>query len=248
MTTTFTTTVSDRFAGPPFAVNGGYAAGLLAERLGVRGAHVQLRAPVPLNVPIEITVDEPEATISHHGHTLVSAAPASLLDRSHPAVDFVTASIAAGTTDPSEHPFPGCFVCGPHRSQADGMHLFPGKVDNGVVAVSWRPAPWQADPTGTLPIRMVTAALDCPSVFPFMQPGGAALLASLTFDITRLPTVGEHLVVTGWNRGTEGRKLFAGSSIATADGEPLARADALWIEVGADDLARIASAMERTAA
>jgi hypothetical protein len=49
-----TATISERFAGPPFAVNGGYAAGLLAERAGIRAAHVQLRAQVPLETPVEV--------------------------------------------------------------------------------------------------------------------------------------------------------------------------------------------------
>ena len=248
MTTTTSTTISNRFAGPPFAVNGGYAAGLLAERLGVRGVHVQLRQPIPLDVPVEITLDGPEATISRHGRVLASAAPVSLLDRSHPIVDFVTAAVAAGGTDRAAHPFPNCFVCGPDRSSEDGLHLFPGTVAPGLVAVSWRPAPWQGDPTGTVPVRFVAAALDCPSAFPFLQPGGSALLASMSFEIRRLPRVGEHLVVVGWDRGTEGRKMFGATAVATAEGETLARANTLWIEVGASDLARLAASMEQNAA
>jgi hypothetical protein len=95
---------------------------------------------------------------------------------------------------------------------------------------------------------MVTAALDCPSAFPFLQQGGSALLASMTFEVKRLPHVSEHLVVTGWGRGRDGRKLFGASAVATADGETLARANTLWIEVGADDLARIAGQMGERAA
>lgn len=243
-----TTTISDRFAGPPFAVNGGYAAGLLAERAGVRAAHVQLRAPVPLETPVELALDGPEASIRHRGRTLITASPVSLLDRTHPQVDFVSAALAAGSTDRSHHPFPACFVCGPDRAQDDGLHLFPGFVGPGVVAVPWRPAAWQADPTGMLPVRMVTAALDCPSVFPALEPGSAALLASMTFQIERLPRVGEHLVVTGWTQSVSGRKLYAASAIAGADGETLARADTLWIEVAADHLARLAETTTRSAA
>jgi hypothetical protein len=245
---TTTTTISNRFAGPPFAVNGGYTAGVLAERLGARGAHVQLRAPVPFDVPVEIALDDTEATIRRHGEVLVTASPVSLLDRSHPPVDFITAAMAAGSADRSRHPFPDCFVCGPNRSNSDGLHLLPGEVEPGLVAASWRPTMWQADPTGTLSVRMVTAALDCPSAFPFLQQGGSALLASMTFEVKRLPHVSEHLVVTGWGRGRDGRKLFGASAVATADGETLARANTLWIEVGADDLARIAGQMGERAA
>ena len=235
-----TTTFEARFAGPPFAANGGYIAGVLSERLGVRGAHVQLRAPVPLDVPVELrTDDDLEATLHYHGRLLASASPVSLLDRSHPEVDFVTASIAAGGTDPSTHPFPECFVCGPARGREEGLHLFAGEVAPGLVAVPWRPSAWQADPTGVVPLRYVTAALDCPSAFPFLQPGGSALLASMTYEVMRLPRVGEHLVVTGWSKVRDGRKMFAASAIAAPDGETLARANTLWIEVTADDIARL---------
>jgi hypothetical protein len=111
MASTTSTTISSRFAGPPFAVNGGYAAGILAERANLRAAHVQLKAPVPLETPIQIRADNPGASIVHNGRTLITASPATLLDRTHPAVDFVSAALAAGGTDPSSHPFPSCFVC-----------------------------------------------------------------------------------------------------------------------------------------
>jgi hypothetical protein len=50
-------TISDRYAGPPFGVNGGYTAGLLAEHAGVRAAHVELSAPVPMGRPLEVVID-----------------------------------------------------------------------------------------------------------------------------------------------------------------------------------------------
>ncbi len=240
--------IPDRFAGPPFAANGGYTAGLLAERMSVRGIHAQLRAPVPLDTPVEIHVDGPSASLVRNGQTLIAASPASLIDMTHPAVDFVTATVAAGGADRVGHPFPDCFVCGPDRSQADGMHLFPGEVAEGTVAVSWRPPTWQADPTGTVPVRMVAAALDCPSAFPVVETGRSALLASMTFQIARLPRAGEHLVVIGWGREVAGRKMWAASAIASAEGETLARAEALWIDVTAEDLSRLAADTLRTAA
>jgi hypothetical protein len=70
----------------------------------------------------------------------------------------------------------------------------------------------------------------------------------MTFQINRLPRVGEHLIVTGWSRGVDGRKMHAASAIASAEGETLARANTLWIEVGASDLARLAESTVRSAA
>jgi hypothetical protein len=109
----------------------------------------------------------------------VTASPVPLLDRTNPHVDFV------------HHPFPACFVCGPDRAQSDGLHLFPGFVTPDVVAVSWRPRRLADRPTGTLPVRMVTSALDCPSAFAGLVPGSFALMASMTFHIERLPRVSD---------------------------------------------------------
>jgi hypothetical protein len=240
--------IPGRFSGPPFGANGGYTAGLLAEHAGVRSAHVEISAPVPMDRPVEVVTDAATASLTHHGKVLATAAPVVLIDMSHPAVDFVTATVAAGDVDPTGHPFPGCFVCGPGRARADGLHLLPGPVGQGVVAVPWTPAAWQADPTGTVPVRIVTAALDCPSAFPVLEPGAMALLVSMTFGIERLPMVGEHLVVTGWKRRVQGRKLFTSSAVATADGETIARADALWIGIDSDRLSVLADSMRGSAA
>jgi hypothetical protein len=236
-------TISDRYAGPPFGVNGGYIAGLLAEYAGVRSAHVELSAPVPMGRPLELVADYPMASISDQGRVLATAAPVSMLDMSHPGVDFVSATMAAGDVDPSDHPFPGCFVCGPDRGHDDGMHLLPGEVEPGVVAVPWRPTGWQAGDDGTIPLRLVTAALDCPSVFPVLGAGQAALLVAMTFGVERLPVGGEHLVVAGWGRRVHGRRLFTSSSVTSADGDTIARADTLWIGVDRERLAGLAARM-----
>jgi hypothetical protein len=123
------------------------------------------------------------------------------------------------------------------------MHLLPGEVEPGVVAVPWRPTGWQAGEYGTIPLRLVTAALDCPSVFPVLGPGQAALLVAMTFGVERLP-VWES---TWWwpvgGRRVHGRKLFTSSSVATADGDTIARADTLWIGVDRERLAGLAAGM-----
>jgi hypothetical protein len=240
VTTVSSITIPHRFAGPPFGANGGYTAGLLAEHAGTRGAHVELSAPVPLGRPVDVVVDGPMASIAHHGRIVATAAPVAMLPRSRPAVDFVSATVAAGDVDASLHPFPDCFVCGPRRSRSEGLHLLAGPVAPGVVAAPWRPAPWQADPTGTVPVRMVAAALDCPAVFPVLEWGEAALLVSMTFGVDRLPVLGEDLVVSAWKRRVSGRKLQSSSAVATADGETLAVADTLWIKVDAERLAELA--------
>lgn len=245
---TETITIAEQYAGPPFAANGGYVAGLLAEQQGLRGAHVELRAPVPMGRPIEVTREHPVAGFATGGVTVATVAPACLVGGDIPAVDFVTAAGAAADVDATDHPFPECFVCGPRRDPSEGLHLLPGRVAPGRVAVTWRPAPWQADRNGRVPVRLVTAALDCPSAFAVLEPGEIALLASMTFDVERLPRLGDHLVVSGWRRKTEGRRMWASTAIVSTVGDVVARAETLWIGVDADRLAAMEAKMRRVAA
>jgi hypothetical protein len=58
-----------------------------------------------------------------------------------------------------------------------------------------------------------------------------ALLGRLTAAIDRLPEIGEPVVAIGWPIDLDGRKSFAGSALASLDGEVLARAAATWIEI-----------------
>jgi len=233
-----TIVITDDFAGPPFAANGGYVAGILAEHLGVSSAHVDLRAPAPLGRELHMKSEGPFATIEDRGRLVASAAAVSLTDLSAPRVDYITAALAAGDVDATHHPFPQCFVCGPDRSVDDGLHLLPGHIAEGVVAVPWRPSAAGA----RVSTRVVAAALDCPSAFAVIEDGEAALLASMTFQIARTPLVGEELVVTGWKRRTSGAKRWAATAITGPDGEMLAKAETLWLAVDADRLGAIEAA------
>ena len=51
----------------------------------------------------------------------------------------------------------------------------------------------------------------------------------LAARIDRLPEPGEPHVVLAWPLGEEGRKLYAGTALLTAEGEARARARAVWI-------------------
>ena len=99
-----------------------------------------------------------------------------------------------------------------------------------VVAAAWEPHQSLEDGSGLVQRRHVWAALDCPSYFAL--PGRPmALLGRLTARIDRLPEVGERLVVTGWPIGFDGRKHFAGSSLADEHGAVVAHARATWVEI-----------------
>ena len=78
---------------------------------------------------------------------------------------------------------------------------------------------------------IVWAAIDCPGAYAVGAEGrGDLVLGRMTARILRVPDGGEQCVVTAWPLGEEGRKVFAGTALFSADGELLALARQVWIE------------------
>jgi hypothetical protein len=173
------------------------------------------------------------------GDALVAEArPAELeLDLPEP-VSFADAErLAAERPDDPDHPFPGCFTCGPARAEGDGLRLRPAPTGDGRVVAPWRPL--EVSP------ELVWAALDCPGAFAVNADWGrgVSVLGRLTARILALPAPGEECVVVAWPLGGEGRRLHAGTALFRA-GEPLAFARAVWFLVensarDADTLAQV---------
>ena len=129
------------------------------------------------------------------------------------------------------HLFPTCFVCGPGRPAHDGLEIFAGPVNDwSVLAAPWQPAADLLDADGSVRGEFVWAALDCPGCFAAIgENERTAVLGELHAE--RLaPVPGDRpLVAFAWPLGHDGRKLFAGTALATAQGTLLARARAVWI-------------------
>jgi len=80
--------------------------------------------------------------------------------------------------------------------------------------------------------EIVWAALDCPSYAPSMWVSESiSLLGRLTAVRHRDVLVGERLAAVGWLRGADGRKRYTSSALVDAEGETVAQADAVWIEL-----------------
>lgn len=223
--------IESRFRGPPNSANGGYACGLVAE--GVDGiASVTLRVPPPLDSPMELIGDGVQSRLMD-GDVLVGEAKLAALDMAAPTPPSLEDAIEASEryVGFESHIFESCFVCGPVREPGDGLRIFPGAVeDEGFVAGPWTPDETLTNADGVVDRRHVWAALDCPSYFGLV-PSPMALLGRLTAEIDRVPEVGEPLIAMGWVQRSDGRKHFCGSALASADGEVIARADAIWIEM-----------------
>ena len=229
-TATATTVVLERrFNGPPGTANGGYACGIVARHVD-GPAHVSLRRPVPLGRALELERHDDGHVTLHDGDVLIAegdpALPLDDLEPPHrPSLDEAR---AAAATRPAAWPeaFGDCWVCSP---RADGLGVLFGPLaeQQGMTGAVLR-----AGDGGELAPEIVWAALDCPSYTPPLwgnaQP---SLLASLHAELLAPVPAGEPLAVVGWSLGGEGRKHRSATAILAADGEVLARAEALWIRI-----------------
>ena len=215
--------IERRFRGPEGSANGGYAAGLLASRLD-GPAEVTLRLPPPLERRLAIEA-RGDGMVLLDGEAIVAEAIPAEVELEVPASVSWEESIEA-----SRHCLPfeadafrGCFSCGRLRTEGDGLHIFPGRVAP-VDAVA---APWIAREVS---IPVVWAAIDCSGAYALSAQGrGETLLGRMAARIERLPEEEERCIVVGWPIGEEGRRLYAGTALRSAEGELLALARQTWI-------------------
>lgn len=219
-----------RFRGPEASANGGYTCGTIAELVDAPVVEVTLRRPPPLDVAMTVERDGDTLRIVHAGEVVAEAQP-GVLDLRPPATPGFaeTQALSDARGDDPDHPFPGCFVCGP---RGDGFRLRPAPLGDGRVVAPWRvPSEFAAD-------RFVWAALDCPGGWAVQPDGsrGISLLGRLTGLIDAVPRVGDECVVVGWPIGEpEGRKRHAGTAVYRDD-TLLALGRAVWFTM--DDTVR----------
>ena len=228
--------ISSQFRGPPNSGNGGYVCGLLGGRIDGPATAV-LRAPIPLDTPLQLTQADGAVRLAGEDGTLIGEArPADasgLPDApAPPPLDRVA---AAGLRFPGlERRFhPVCFTCGDQLAEGFGLRVFTGQVEGeavGFVAGPWTVRPEFAGEDGLAPPEVVWAALDCPgSVAWAVGGGGAGLLGTMTGEILRRPAVGELTTVLAWPIEQSGRKRISGTALFSAEGELLARSRQVWI-------------------
>jgi len=225
-----TVTIPGRFNGPPGSGNGGYSCGAIADAIGEQ-VEVTLRQPPPLETPMEI-IDDGERWRVLHGDLLI--AEAVRVDPPTPpplAPTLAEAEAAMGRyLGHTRHDFPMCFTCGTGRD--DNLAVFSGAVaGSDLVAAIWVPDPSLPNEDGAVTVPIVWSAIDCPGAWTAMraQTDAPVVLGRMSAHIERAPTIGETTIVYGWPLGGEGRKAFAGTALADADGNPIAWAIQTWI-------------------
>ena len=214
--------IMSRFRGPKDSANGGYTCGLLATLLGEE-AEVTLRRPPPLERPLDVVRADGRVELRDGGALVAEAVPTRVELELPEPVALELAEASAMPRGDESSPFPECFVCGRARAAGDGLRIFAGPVPGrSVHAASWV-APESAR-------ELVWAALDCPGAYASGAAGrGEAVLGRMAARVERVPAAGEACVVVAWPIGEEGRKLYPGTALFSADGEVLARARATWI-------------------
>lgn len=235
--------IEGRYAGPPNMGHGGYVAGALVDHLGgaVDGpVQVTLRRPVPLDTSLELVRLDGGSGVElrREDEVVAEAGPADdasiitgLAVPRPPTLDGARAATVGSPSlyDDGRGVHPTCFGCGNRRSDDEGLNVFAGPVEvdgRRQVAGAWRPGRPERTTDGG-----VLAALDCPGAFAFIAEGTrAGLLGRIVFQRLR-PDPVDHstdLIVTGWQIGVEGRKMFAGTALFDDGGRCLAAAKATW--------------------
>lgn len=228
-------TINSRFCGPPDSANGGYACGVVAAEIP-GAAEITLRAPPPLDTPLDLVVHADACVTLHHGPTLLAEGKPTTFELELPTpVSLADAHDA--TTRYSGITFPRCFVCGSGRANDGGLMILPGPLHaRQLVAAPWTPTPDLADASGMVDRRFVWSALDCPSWFAhaaFAPPSELtlALLGRMSGEVERAPRIGQTCLAVGWPIKKEGRRIYSASALFDVDGNPLAWASAIWIEL-----------------
>jgi hypothetical protein len=222
--------------------HGGYVAGLLVDHAGGTSGgplEVTLRRPVPLDTDLELVdVAAGHAELRRGDELIAEVKPADdpgvVRGLDVPAPPSLSEAESAEGGSPSLYDngrgvHPICFGCGNCRDDDEGLQVFAGPLEVGgraQVAGVWRPGSSERTSDG-----WVLAALDCPGAFAFIAAGTrAGLLGRIVFerlDATPIDPSSEY-VVTGWQVGVDGRKMFAGTALFDGDGGLVAAAKATW--------------------
>src|SRR5215471_3259456 len=176
--------IDPAFEGPPGIANGGYACGLVARRFA-GDAEVTLRKPLPVGAGLRMdATDDGRVEVRHGANVVAEVRAAAPLDGQVPDPPALDEALRASRRFPGfdQHAIHRCVVCGPQRTDADALRLFPGPVDGRpLLAAVWRP-PATAGADKAVRPELCWAALDCPGGWAaawFGRPSGTIVLGRM---------------------------------------------------------------------
>jgi hypothetical protein len=247
--------VRDLFApagldGPEGILQGGFAAGIACagargiDRFGapLTSIHAQLHAPTPLGRWLQLRARFTDRAATYEvetrdaGRLLVSAeVELAGHDPAPRSFDLLELADVPVPSVGHQDAFPRCFVCGAHPTHPRGQRLLPRWHTPDAVVI-----PWVCDddlgPTGTVDPLVVSAVLDCPTVWSAWQViagrgDTGALLARYHLRFFRDAPVMEPLRTVAHLDQADGRKLHARGALLDEDGGIYAVSSALHISV-----------------
>ncbi len=226
-------TIPSRFNGPVGSANGGYACGAVSEWIEGE-AEVTLRTPPPLGTPLRVERDEHGSIEVTDGDTLVATARRIVFDPPEvPAIPTWDEAEAASLRylGHRRHEFPTCFTCGTERD--DGLRIFPGPTDSGLVASPWIPDASLPNDGGVLATPLVWAALDCPGAWADARDlaENPVVLGRMAAVVSRPIEVERRYVAIAWNLSESGRKSHAATALIDDSGTVVATANQTWISL-----------------
>jgi hypothetical protein len=215
-------TIERRYRGPLHSGNGGYTAGRLAAFID-GPAEVTLRLPPPLDRALTVAREDDMVRLLDAEALVAEGRPgAPELEPPEPPSLAAAEKAAAAHAHFSGENFAECFTCGFRPDDGLCIHVGP------VAGTDLHATPWTAAEVSP---EIVWAAIDCPGAWAVGGPGrGEVVLGRMAAEIVRLPVEGEVCIVTAWPLGEDGRKLYAGTALFTAEGELLALARQTWIQ------------------
>ncbi len=242
--------IDPRLNGPRRRANGGFACGTFAALVSGPAA-VTLHRPVPVGRDLRITRASDGSASVHLASGLRGNRLLATVTTTDPVAE--EPPVRPTYSDAWEarrrhawvgirHSLSDCVVCGPERS--DGLRVTPGPLhaDSSVLAAPYLP---RADLGASHEVAAVNApqvwgALDCVS-FPaaLMATGRIALLASLSVSQVRDVRLDQRYVALGWTRAHGSRSHQTSSALLDEDGELVASARAVWVELKRQRLVRL---------
>ena len=237
--------------GPDGILQGGFAAGLAIhaarsiDRIDAPLTSVDARlfAPTPLGRTLQVAVRPTDTTARYEvetrdGDTVLVGATVELAGQDpapqvYDLLELATVPIPPGSSD---SPYPHCWVCGADPRHPHAVRLLPAWAGEGRISIPWVCEDDLGDDRGTIDPLVVSAVLDCPTVWAAwhaVQAGGweGALLAHFHLRMFRDAPVMEALRTVARLDEVDGRKIRARGALVDEDGVVYAVSSALHIAV-----------------
>jgi hypothetical protein len=237
--------------GPPGILQGGLSAGVAVaiaravDRFGapLTSLDARLRAPTPLGRPLQARVRPADGTARHEvetrdGDTVLMSAVVELAghDAAPQVYDLLELATVPLPAAVPQQAFPTCIVCGPEPTHPFGQRLHPHPYGDEAIVTPWVAGEELGDARGVIDPLLVSAVLDCPTVWAamgYLRSLGhvGALLVGYRLQFFHDAPVMEPLRTVARFDGGEGRKIRARSALVDEDGVVYAVASALHLGV-----------------